>query len=616
MKRLSISILVLCLLGAYGPADAQWSQAVLERVTSGPENDHLGHSSLAPDDQGTLHLLYDRWMGGADHDFYYKVKPLAGSWTYNVPIGDSSSNLLSPCLAVHPQSGMAYVVFLQNGSLKLGLGNLEVWAYYDLPTPGAPPLFDPALAVDANGFAHVAFILQTSGVYKIGYGYWEGPGSGQFHFQLIVNSELGPFGSGAAPDICVTSDGGVAISYRGGTYLAYRIDVAENFSLGSTNWEIQTIYQPSYQCYESSIEAAPNDNLFLAYSGDLGWGFPGHIFFTYKPNGAMQWGPSSEVSGSFSGVAPKLALMDNGVAHVLFEERSGNILTGNICYTTNLSGSWQPQYLLQGDKYNPSLVIDDAGNGSTCFEQYVDSSNQDIYYYGYVQGGQTLPDVTLTLTPVHPPIIIPPSGGSFSFVSDLHNNASTPAIVDVWTVAVLPNGSVFGPIINFQNLNLAGNATRSRTFQQFVPPDAPPGNYLYVGRAGDYPMGIAAGDTFSFSKQGDRLAEGWPLRASEWAYCEKPSEHVETAAMAWFDASPNPLNPETVLRYDLTSPAHVKLEIFDTLGRNVATLVNRMQEAGSHYATWAGANDPAGVYFARLKVGDQAPQAIKLALVK
>ena len=108
------------------PAQAQWSEAVLERVTSGPENDHLGYRSLALDDAGTLHLLYDRWMGGSDHDFYYKVKPPGGSWTYNVPIGDLSASLLSPTLAVNPLTGAAYTVFLQNGALRLGIGNLLI----------------------------------------------------------------------------------------------------------------------------------------------------------------------------------------------------------------------------------------------------------------------------------------------------------------------------------------------------------------------------------------------------------------------------------------------------------------------------------------------------------
>ena len=133
------SLRISAIMGAWflmlalgGMVQAQWSQAVLEPVTSGPENDHLGYSSLALDDAGTLHLLYDRWMGGSDHDFYYKVKPLGGSWTYNVPIGDLTASLLSPSVAVitklpgarRPVSGATAVLSAGNHILIVPAGHV------------------------------------------------------------------------------------------------------------------------------------------------------------------------------------------------------------------------------------------------------------------------------------------------------------------------------------------------------------------------------------------------------------------------------------------------------------------------------------------------------------
>lgn len=73
---------------------------------------------------------------------------------------------------------------------------------------------------------------------------------------------------------------------------------------------------------------------------------------------------------------------------------------------------------------------------------------------------------------------------------------------------------------------------------------------------------------------------------------------------------PNPFNPETTIRYRLARQEHVKLEIFNTLGSKVATLVDGVQTTGEHAAVWNGrANSGApvagGVYFYRLGAGQQ-----------
>jgi len=73
---------------------------------------------------------------------------------------------------------------------------------------------------------------------------------------------------------------------------------------------------------------------------------------------------------------------------------------------------------------------------------------------------------------------------------------------------------------------------------------------------------------------------------------------------------PNPFNPETTIRYQLAQREQVKLEIFNTLGNKVATLVDGVHTTGEHAAVWdgrTGAGIPAagGVYFYRLTTGQQ-----------
>jgi len=69
---------------------------------------------------------------------------------------------------------------------------------------------------------------------------------------------------------------------------------------------------------------------------------------------------------------------------------------------------------------------------------------------------------------------------------------------------------------------------------------------------------------------------------------------------------PNPFNPTTSVRYELTEPVHVTLKIFNALGREIRTLVDAMQEAGTHSAVWNGHNlsgnlVSTGIYFYQLQ---------------
>lgn len=66
---------------------------------------------------------------------------------------------------------------------------------------------------------------------------------------------------------------------------------------------------------------------------------------------------------------------------------------------------------------------------------------------------------------------------------------------------------------------------------------------------------------------------------------------------------PNPLNPQTTLRYRLDRPARIELSIYDILGRRVALLAEGWQPAGPREVVWRPGALPSGVYLLRLQVG-------------
>ena len=71
---------------------------------------------------------------------------------------------------------------------------------------------------------------------------------------------------------------------------------------------------------------------------------------------------------------------------------------------------------------------------------------------------------------------------------------------------------------------------------------------------------------------------------------------------------PNPFNPATTIEFDLPVSGKVDLKIFNLLGEEVATLLEKEFEAGRHSVKWNGLNNSkelvsSGVYFYSIKAG-------------
>jgi subtilisin family serine protease len=93
----------------------------------------------------------------------------------------------------------------------------------------------------------------------------------------------------------------------------------------------------------------------------------------------------------------------------------------------------------------------------------------------------------------------------------------------------------------------------------------------------------------------------------------KPAEIPSTIALR--GNFPNPFNPTTTIRFDLSSPAQVRLNVFDLLGREVSVLVNAPMTAGTHDVRFDGTGLASGVYVIRLQA-DSEVQTSKMMLLK
>ena len=74
-------------------------------------------------------------------------------------------------------------------------------------------------------------------------------------------------------------------------------------------------------------------------------------------------------------------------------------------------------------------------------------------------------------------------------------------------------------------------------------------------------------------------------------------------AFALYQNFPNPFNPSTKIRFGIGNVGFVSLKVYDILGREVATLVNKNFTPGMYEATFDGSRFAGGVYFYRLEAG-------------
>ena len=83
---------------------------------------------------------------------------------------------------------------------------------------------------------------------------------------------------------------------------------------------------------------------------------------------------------------------------------------------------------------------------------------------------------------------------------------------------------------------------------------------------------------------------------------------------------PNPFNPSTTIKFGVPVASSVKLVVYNTLGQEVKTLVNKYHEAGYFEINWDGTNNqlskvPSGLYIYKMQAGDFV-QSKKMILVK
>ncbi len=320
---------------------------------------------------------------------------------------------------------------------------------------------------------------------------------------------------------------------------------------------------------------------------------------------------------------PAHHLTPTGDGEILFQYQSITQLAGpadDNPYSTVGIESWDQQTGIEVSYWNQYRTPGTAP---------LENNRAYLFTTDYLAAGST-PAVSITMTPVNPPIQIPASGGSFNFDATLQNNETGTQTFGVWIMVQLPNGAWYGPVLGPVNLTLPAGAQITRQRMQSIPGGAPAGQYYYEGRVGSYPGEIWNSSGFSFTKLG--AADGGMI-LSEWM--NNGEDFTSDLGVGVADeplptsfrldpCHPNPFNPTTTLTFALPEAAKVTLEVFDVGGRKVrnAGFEEADLPAGNHSAVFEGFSLPSGIYFARLTAipvsasGAATTEMRKLVLLK
>jgi hypothetical protein len=118
--------------------------------------------------------------------------------------------------------------------------------------------------------------------------------------------------------------------------------------------------------------------------------------------------------------------------------------------------------------------------------------------------------------------------------------------------------------------------------------------------------GLKAGEKVSFAYDGDTLTSHVQFNPMSFHDVKLDYDTFLPTTFALYQNHPNPFNPITTIRYDLSEDGPVSIIIYDLMGREIKTLVKQVSAPGRYSVNWNGRNKwgkqiASGMYFYRME---------------
>ena len=181
--------------------------------------------------------------------------------------------------------------------------------------------------------------------------------------------------------------------------------------------------------------------------------------------------------------------------------------------------------------------------------------------------------------------------------------------VDAWGKMTLPSGKTVDA------LRLREKVTSTQYFGGIAFPPSISVNYFFLAKSGE---------SFSINTQSENPPTSGNISGTIGWHDDTPTGIYDSetlpGAFTLKQNYPNPFNPGTTIQYSIPPSQQknfilVRLKVYDSLGKEVAVLVNKNQTSGDYRVKFNADNLPSGIYFLSLQAGN-FNKTIKMTLLK
>ncbi|MBM3325268.1 MAG: T9SS type A sorting domain-containing protein, partial [Calditrichaeota bacterium] len=312
-----------------------------------------------------------------------------------------------------------------------------------------------------------------------------------------------------------------------------------------------------------------------------------------SPDGSVAWYTSV---CDFAGEQRAPAIAGDAAGGAYFAWRDLRNLADDDIYAQHINASGAALWAEDGlaictetnDQVSPRLSADEDGNLFVTWEDYRNGVDRDLYIQKVSPTGvlqfptSGLPVVVQNNDQYEVRMITEWAGGVYLVWTDIRST-QYPDIYGMHLNSDGENASTVnwptGGIVVNESENLQhrstivhdGAAGATAFWQDWRASGKAPLINLWAQRLNDYTVDVPM-------RMGPAVPEGYAL-----------------------SAFPNPFNPITEIRFSLPRRDHVRLVIYDLLGRQVKTLTDEPLEAGSYRLRWNAESVASGLYFCRME---------------
>lgn len=379
----------------------------------------------------------------------------------------------------------------------------------------------------------------------------------------------------------------IAVNNSGVAYIVWNDSLGEIFY---TNNEAGTFSTATQITSDTQFDSSPK--ITVDNNGKI------YIIWLLNESGDVQY--TNNIDGTFSDPITILETVNdiqftidkNNNIHIVGIKRDSE---SNVVYVNNVNGTFEstilplPTGFENGYSYNPSVGLDSDQRAHIIWkmEKYNDpSSNNYVYYSNNIDG------------PFSTPTAIVDSSADILYSSLTIDDNNNIHIIYAAENDIYYSNDINDSLLIFTNI----------TNDQGVPDIILRSNQHHI-----LFNEIDKNINILYSRQFEDFNSMELMLAS--ASIMTDIDLDQTAVVKHYELSqnfPNPFNPSTKIYYTVYESNFVTLKVFDVLGKEIKTLVNKFHSPGVYYINFEASRFSTGVYFYRIQIGDSFSETRKM----